>query len=236
METLARAERWCQAYCGEPKDRLYPTCRCVAECWAYLATDEELNNGMCNYCLYGGCWACGGGCDGQNCRSPWAAEATAGSLPSSSGLEPVDPLVLLDPNGRPVRTTKGKKPFDELRQDCLDRQLIGVPPNEVQAAIEDSDLSSDRSLTDDPDSDPGSDPGSAMVTDGNTEEYSEEADGSFAAESISATESISSDADEDSFDWRACLLERGWDAERVRCWLEEQEAIKAAVDRRRRVL
>jgi len=137
------------------------------------------------------------------------------------------------PADRLNRPNRGQIPFDELRQGCLDLQLVGIPADEIHAAIEDSDLSEDRSLTDDPESHQDV----SMAEEDSTGDDSEAGDNSFiAASSTSATESISSDGDQDDFDWKSCLLDRGWDAERVRCWLEEQDAIRSAVDKRRRVL
>jgi len=129
------------------------------------------------------------------------------------------------------RSNRGERRPDLLMEAAIQMQLRDVPLDEMDAALIDSDLSLDRSLTDSPDEgappETDTEPGSSLRTD---DDWNME-DGSYQTESVATSESIVSDADE--CDWRATLSEHGWVPERIDEWLAEQAAVAGALKKRR---
>ena len=162
-------------------------------------------------------------------------ELGAGSDVGAGGEEPEE--CELEPH---MRTNRGKCPRDKMMEHVLDMQMEEVPATEEHAAIYDSDLENDASGT------PSSDGARSLMESMAAEEAAEgegavDSDGTdfewtgsdetFAGGSMPSTETIVSDADD--FDWRECLADRGWAAERIARWEAEQEDIRAAIERRR---
>jgi hypothetical protein len=54
----------------DPSELENPYCGCAAECWTTLESERERANLICDNCAHGGCWGCGGGCEGDNCSLP----------------------------------------------------------------------------------------------------------------------------------------------------------------------
>jgi hypothetical protein len=142
-----------------------------------------------------------------------------------------EPMMTNPPLIASDRPNRGVQPQDHFIDEQLELQMRGTPANEIDAAMFDSDLSQDQSLTDSSEIQPGA------AGEGNQENTSSDeateptTDGSFMANSPPSSETISSDADD--FDWRQCLTDYGWTNERITAWEAEQDNIHDAIERRR---
>lgn len=129
------------------------------------------------------------------------------------------------------RSTRGQRRPDHIMEAAIRLQVKDVVPEEMDAALNDSDLSMDRSLTDSPEEGAQPETDTEQAGSRGSEEDWNMQDGSYKTESFATSETIVSDADE--CDWRATLTEHGWVSERIDEWLAEQAAVAGALRKRR---